>query len=67
MPWEREAGVDDLRRAAVTADRAGFFYVAICDHIAIPREKAEVMSTTWFNPVATLGWIAGQTEAGAGS
>jgi probable F420-dependent oxidoreductase len=62
MPWEREAGVDDLRRAAVTADQAGFFYVAICDHVAIPREKAETMSTTWFNPVATLGWLAGQTE-----
>jgi probable F420-dependent oxidoreductase len=61
MPWEREAGVDDLRRAAVSADQAGFFYVAICDHVAIPREKAETMSTTWFNPVATLGWIAGQT------
>jgi probable F420-dependent oxidoreductase len=62
MPWERDATVDDLRRAAVTADEAGFFYVAICDHIAIPRERAEVMSTTWFNPVATLGWIAGQTQ-----
>jgi probable F420-dependent oxidoreductase len=61
MPWEKDATVDDLRRAAVTADGAGFFYVAICDHVAIPREKAEVMSTTWFNPVATLGWIAGQT------
>jgi probable F420-dependent oxidoreductase len=62
MPWERDAGVDDLRRAAVSADRAGFFYVAICDHVAIPRDKAETMSTTWFNPVATLGWIAGQTQ-----
>jgi probable F420-dependent oxidoreductase len=61
MPWEKDATVDDLRRAAVTADGAGFFYVAICDHVAIPREKAEVMSTTWFNPVATLAWIAGQT------
>ena len=62
MPWEKDANVEDLRRAALTADAAGFFYVAICDHIAIPREKAEVMSTTWFNPVATLGWIAGQTK-----
>ncbi len=62
MPWEQDATVEDLRRAAVTADEAGFFYVAICDHVAIPREKAEVMSTTWFNPVATLGWIAGQTN-----
>jgi probable F420-dependent oxidoreductase len=62
MPWEREAGVEDLRTAALAAEAAGFFYVAICDHVAIPREKAETMSTTWFNPVATLGWIAGQTE-----
>jgi probable F420-dependent oxidoreductase len=62
MPWEKDANVEDLRRAALTADAAGFFYVAICDHVAIPREKAEVMSTTWFNPVATLGWIAGQTK-----
>jgi probable F420-dependent oxidoreductase len=62
MPWEREAGVDDLRTAALAAEDAGFFYVAICDHVAIPREKAETMSTTWFNPVATLGWIAGQTR-----
>jgi probable F420-dependent oxidoreductase len=62
MPWEREAGVDDLRRAALAAEAAGFFYVAICDHVAIPRDKAETMSTTWFNPVATLGWIAGQTQ-----
>ncbi len=63
MPWEREgAGPAELLVAAQTADRAGFFYVAICDHIAIPREKAEMMSTTWYHPVATLGWLAGQTE-----
>ena len=62
MPWERDAGVQDLLRAAQTADRAGFFYVAICDHVAIPRDKAETMSTTWFHPVPTLAWIAGQTR-----
>ncbi|MBM3673955.1 MAG: TIGR03619 family F420-dependent LLM class oxidoreductase [Actinobacteria bacterium] len=62
MPWEREAGPAELLRAAQAADAAGFFYVAVCDHVAIPRDKAETMSTTWFNPVATLGWLAGQTE-----
>jgi probable F420-dependent oxidoreductase len=60
-PWEREAGVDDLVRAAQTADRAGFFYVAVCDHIAIPRAFASAMSTTWFNPIATLGFLAAHT------
>ncbi len=63
MPWEREgAGPAELLRAAQAADAAGFFYVAVCDHVAIPREKAETMSTTWFHPVATLAWLAGQTE-----
>ncbi|HEX6310186.1 MAG TPA: TIGR03619 family F420-dependent LLM class oxidoreductase [Acidimicrobiia bacterium] len=61
-PWEHDAGVADLVRAAQAADRAGFFYVAVCDHVAIPRELAGAMSTTWFNPVATLGFLAGQTE-----
>jgi probable F420-dependent oxidoreductase len=60
-PWEREAGVPELLRAAQTADRAGFFYVAVCDHIAIPRAYSDAMSTTWFNPIATLGFLAGQT------
>jgi probable F420-dependent oxidoreductase len=62
QPWEREgAGPDELAQAARAADAAGFFYVAVCDHVAIPREKAETMSTTWYHPVATLGWLAGQT------
>lgn len=63
MPWEREgAGPEELLAAAQAADDAGFFYVAVCDHIAIPRDKAETMSTTWFHPVATLAWLAGQTQ-----
>jgi probable F420-dependent oxidoreductase len=62
MPWEREAsGPPELLAAAQAADAAGFFYVAVCDHVAIPRDKAETMSTTWYHPVATLAWLAGQT------
>jgi probable F420-dependent oxidoreductase len=61
-PWEHDAGVPELVRAAETADAAGFFYVCVCDHVAIPRELAGVMSTTWFNPLATLGFLAARTE-----
>jgi probable F420-dependent oxidoreductase len=62
-PWEREngAGVPELVRAAQAADRAGFFYVAVCDHVAIPRQLAPAMSTTWYEPISTLGFLAGQT------
>jgi probable F420-dependent oxidoreductase len=59
--WEHDAGVPELVRAARAADAAGFFYVAICDHVAIPTAFAGPMSTTWFNPVATLGFLAAQT------
>ncbi len=60
-PWEMDAGVPELTRAAEVADRSGFFYVAICDHVAIPTAFAGAMSTTWFNPVATLGYLAALT------
>ncbi len=56
MPWEQRRGtVDDMVRVAQACDDAGFLYVAVCHHVAIPREPAEMMSTQWFDPVATLG------------
>lgn len=61
-PWEGHAGAAELEAIARAADRAGFFYVAVCDHVAIPSEKAGVMSTEWWDTVATLGWLAGITE-----
>ena len=61
-PWETTAGVRELRDAAQAADRAGADYVAVCDHLAIPADKAEAMSTTWYHTVTTLGFLAGVTE-----
>ncbi len=60
-PWELEAGRDELAAIARACDDAGFAYVAVCDHVAIPREKAAAMNTTWFDTVATLGWLAAVT------
>ena len=62
MPWERESGtVEDMARVAQAADAAGFLYVAVCHHVAIPRKPAEMMSTQWFDPIATLGYLAART------
>ncbi|MER5611952.1 LLM class F420-dependent oxidoreductase [Streptomyces sp. NPDC056004] len=60
--WEAAAGPDDLAEIARTADRTGFAYLASCDHVAIPRRLAGVMSTVWYDPVATLAYLAGITE-----
>jgi probable F420-dependent oxidoreductase len=60
--WERTSGPDELVRIARKADEAGFFYVAVCDHVAIPRRLAGAMGTTWYDTVATLGMLAGVTS-----
>ncbi|MFF0450220.1 LLM class F420-dependent oxidoreductase [Streptomyces sp. NPDC004609] len=61
-PWEARAGAEDLAEIARAADRGGFAYVAVCDHIAIPRRLADAMSTVWYDPVATLAYLAAVTR-----
>jgi probable F420-dependent oxidoreductase len=59
--WERTAGPAELARVAQAADAAGFFYLGVCDHTAIPRRLAGAMGTIWYDTTATLGWLAGIT------
>ncbi|MFD0144440.1 MULTISPECIES: LLM class F420-dependent oxidoreductase [unclassified Streptomyces] len=61
-PWEAAAGPADLVEVARVADRSGFDYIASCDHVAIPRRLAGPMSTVWYDPVATLSFLAAATE-----
>lgn len=60
--WEADAGPADLVETARAADRAGFAYIAACDHVAIPHRLADAMSTVWYDPVATLAHLAAVTE-----
>jgi probable F420-dependent oxidoreductase len=60
--WEADAGADELAAIARAADESGFHYVAVCDHVAIPRPLDERMGTAWWDTVATLGWLAGITS-----
>jgi probable F420-dependent oxidoreductase len=59
--WEKHAGAQELAAVARTCDETGFDYVAVCDHVAIPRASAKTMNTTWYDTVATLGWLAAVT------
>lgn len=64
--WERgdDMGTAQIVRAAQACDAAGFFYVAVCDHVVVPRAAAVDggMSTTWYDPVATLSYLAAVTR-----
>ncbi len=59
--WEKAAGPSALGRIARAADDAGFFYIGVCDHTAIPERLADAMGTIWYDTTATLGWLAAQT------
>jgi probable F420-dependent oxidoreductase len=60
--WEADAGSEELAAIVRRADDTGFFYVAVCDHLAVTKPLDEHMRTTWYDTVATLGWIAGITS-----
>jgi probable F420-dependent oxidoreductase len=61
-PWEPDAGAPELARVVRKAEEVGLFYLAVCDHVAVPREPAARMSTTWFDTVATLAWAGALTN-----
>ncbi len=61
-PWEEKAGPADIAAVATACDRNGFHYVGVCDHVAVPREVAPRMTTVWYDTVATLSWLAAQTQ-----
>ena len=60
--WERTAGPDELVAIARKADDTGFLYVAVCDHVAIPEDLAPRMGTAWYDTIATLGFLAAETD-----
>ena len=63
QPWEADATVDDLVAVAQTAESAGLGFVGVCDHIAIPNnDYAAHMSTTWYDPIATLSYLGAATS-----
>jgi probable F420-dependent oxidoreductase len=62
QPWEPGAGVAELVQVARACEAAAFDYVAVCDHVAIPADRAEAMSTTWWDTIATLSYLAAVTE-----
>jgi probable F420-dependent oxidoreductase len=62
-PWEDTATVADLVAVAQRAEATGHAFVGVCDHVAIPDDGyAAGMHTTWYDPIATLGFLAAHTS-----
>jgi probable F420-dependent oxidoreductase len=56
------ANPDALLRWAKLAEALGFDSVMICDHVAITPSVGKRYPEPFYDPFATLTWLAGQTE-----
>jgi probable F420-dependent oxidoreductase len=62
-PWEDSATVADLVTIAEKAEATGHSFIGVCDHVAVPdNDYAAKMRTTWYDTVATLGYLAAHTS-----
>ncbi len=62
-PWEEAAGVDDLVAVAKQAEATGHSFIGVCDHVVVPNDEyAANLTTTWFDTIATLGFLAAHTS-----
>jgi probable F420-dependent oxidoreductase len=60
--WEVDAGPAELRRIALTADQLGYAHLTCSEHVGIPVDVAPVRGGRYYDPAATLGYLAACTE-----
>ena len=60
--WEATADITDLARIATVADQLGFHHLTCSEHVAVPSDVAEQRGGTYWDPLATLGYLAAVTE-----
>ncbi len=60
-PWEADAGMAELARIAETADRLGFDHLTCSEHTAVPASVAASRGATYWDPLATLAYLAART------
>ncbi|PTR24903.1 putative F420-dependent oxidoreductase [Rhodococcus sp. OK519] len=61
--WERDARIEDLALIAETADRLGYHHLTCSEHVAVPVEVARARGGTYWDPLATLGYLAARTTS----
>jgi probable F420-dependent oxidoreductase len=60
--WEREAGIDDVVRIARAAEALGYDHLTCSEHVAVPTAAVPVRGGTYWDPLATFGYVAAGTE-----
>jgi probable F420-dependent oxidoreductase len=59
--WEAEAGIDEVTRLVVGAEELGYEFATCSEHVAVPKHVAPVRGATYWDPLATFGYLAAHT------
>jgi probable F420-dependent oxidoreductase len=60
--WEETGTLADVVDIAREAERLGYHHLTCSEHVAIPAEVAETRGGRYWDPLATFGFIAANTE-----
>lgn len=60
--WEHNAGIKEVVEVAQVADSLGFNYLTCSEHVAVPTENASSRGSTYWDPLATLSFLAACTS-----
>jgi probable F420-dependent oxidoreductase len=60
--WEKTASIDDLAQIAEAADQLGYHHLTCSEHIALPAAERKRRGTRYWDPLATLGYLAACTQ-----
>lgn len=61
-PWEATGTAADLALVAAVADELGYDFLTCAEHVVIPSADAPFRGDTYWDPVATLGFLAAHTS-----
>jgi probable F420-dependent oxidoreductase len=60
--WEDDAGIEEIARVAEAADALGYHHLTCSEHIGVPVAEAGRRGATYWDPLATFGFLAARTR-----
>jgi probable F420-dependent oxidoreductase len=59
--WEETAGIEEIARVAVEAERLGYHHLTCSEHVALPLEVVDARGGTYWDPLPVFGYVAART------
>lgn len=60
--WEETAGIEEIARVAIEAERLGYHHFTCSEHVALPREVVDTRGGTYWDPLPVFGYLAARTS-----